>query len=92
MQQRRRSGETAAQPPSFAGKQAGRGRTARRRAHPGRLKVGDTAEATATLAAAGATIIASLTQTPWRSLNARLAGPAGLQLTLFSEVPSTTNA
>jgi lactoylglutathione lyase len=52
------------------------------------LQVGDTAAATATLAAAGATVIA----TPWRSLNARLAGPAGPQLTLFSDLPSATKA
>jgi hypothetical protein len=38
---------------------------------------------TARLAAAGASVLAEPVQTPWRSLNARLAGPAGLQLTLF---------
>ena len=32
---------------------------------------------------AGATLIAPPVETPWRSLNARLEGPAGLQLTLF---------
>ena len=42
--------------------------------------------ATAALAAAGATVIAAPVETPWRSLNARLAGPAGLQLTLFEEL------
>jgi catechol 2,3-dioxygenase-like lactoylglutathione lyase family enzyme len=52
------------------------------------LQVGDTTAATATLAAAGPTVIASSTPTPWRSLNARLAGPAGLQLTLFSDLAS----
>lgn len=30
--------------------------------------------------------VAEPTQTPWRSLNARLEGPAGLQLTLFEEL------
>jgi catechol 2,3-dioxygenase-like lactoylglutathione lyase family enzyme len=48
------------------------------------FEVGDTAAATAKLAAAGATIIAEPSATPWRSLNSRLQAPAGLQLTLFS--------
>jgi predicted enzyme related to lactoylglutathione lyase len=48
------------------------------------FEVEDTAEATRTLAAAGATVLAEPTRTPWESLNARLEGPAGLQLTLFS--------
>ena len=52
------------------------------------FRVGDTEAATTTLAAGGATVIASPKPTPWRSLNARLAGPAGLQLTLFSDLPS----
>jgi lactoylglutathione lyase len=47
------------------------------------LEVEDSAAATATAAAAGATVIAEPTRTPWDSLNARLEGPAGLQLTLF---------
>jgi lactoylglutathione lyase len=47
------------------------------------LEVDDSAAATATAAAAGATVIAEPTRTPWDSLNARLEGPAGLQLTLF---------
>jgi predicted enzyme related to lactoylglutathione lyase len=50
------------------------------------FEVTDAAAATAALAAAGATIIAAPVETPWRSLNARLAGPAGLQLTLFEEL------
>ena len=41
---------------------------------------------TGALAAAGARVIAEPTRTPWNSLNARLEGPAGLQLTLFSEL------
>ena len=49
--------------------------------------VSDAAAATASLAAAGATIIARPVPTPWQSLNARLEGPAGLQLTLFSDLP-----
>jgi lactoylglutathione lyase len=54
------------------------------------FEVGDTAAAAARLAAAGATIIAGPTPTPWQSLNARLEGPAGLQLTLFSDLPAST--
>lgn len=48
------------------------------------LEVDDTPAVTRTLAEAGAKIIAEPTRTPWGSL-ARLAGPAGLQLTLFTE-------
>lgn len=50
------------------------------------FEVDDSAEATVRLAAAGATVIAEPTQTPWNSLNARLEAPAGLQLTLFTEL------
>ena len=50
------------------------------------LEVGDTATAVPRLAAAGAQVEASARQTPWRSLNARLRGPADLQLTLFQEL------
>ena len=56
------------------------------------FQVDETAAATARLAAAGATIIAGPTPTPWQSINARLEGPAGLQLTLFSDLPSGTKA
>ncbi len=48
--------------------------------------VADSAATTAALASAGATVIAEPTRTPWNSLNSRLDGPAGLQLTLFSEL------
>jgi catechol 2,3-dioxygenase-like lactoylglutathione lyase family enzyme len=51
------------------------------------FEVSDTAAATAGLAAAGAIVIAGPAPTPWQSLNARLEGPAGLQLTLFSDLP-----
>jgi lactoylglutathione lyase len=51
------------------------------------FEVSDAATATAKLAEAGATTIAGPTPTPWHSLNARLEGPAGLQLTLFSDMP-----
>jgi lactoylglutathione lyase len=50
------------------------------------LEVADTSEATRLLNEAGAHVIAEPTATPWRSLNARLEGPAGLQLTLFEEL------
>lgn len=56
------------------------------------FEVGDTAATTAKLTAAGATIIAEPSATPWRSLNSRLQGPAGLQLTLFSALPPSTTA
>jgi lactoylglutathione lyase len=51
------------------------------------FQVSDAASATGELAAAGAEVIAEPTQTPWHSLNSRLQGPAGLQLTLFSDLP-----
>jgi catechol 2,3-dioxygenase-like lactoylglutathione lyase family enzyme len=38
------------------------------------------------LAAAGATVLGPPAETPWRSLNARLDGPAGIQLTVFEEL------
>lgn len=50
------------------------------------FEVGDAAEATTRAAAGGATVVAEPTVTPWRSLNARLEAPAGLQLTLFTEL------
>lgn len=52
------------------------------------FEVDDSAEATDRLAAAGAEVIATPRVTPWRSLNARLAAPAGLQITLFQELES----
>jgi lactoylglutathione lyase len=50
------------------------------------FEVDDSRAASAELVAAGATVIAEPTVTPWNSLNARLEGPAGLQLTLFTEL------
>ena len=47
------------------------------------LEVDDSTEVTQQLEATGARVIAEPTRTPWNSLNARLEGPAGLQLTLF---------
>lgn len=50
------------------------------------LEVTDAAGAAQRLADGGAVVEASARQTPWRSLNARLRAPAGLQLTLFQEL------
>ncbi len=52
------------------------------------LEVEDAAATTDAVRAAGATIIAEPTVTPWNSLNSRLEGEAGLQLTLFQELGS----
>jgi predicted enzyme related to lactoylglutathione lyase len=49
------------------------------------FEVGDAAALTRASEAAGAEVVAPPTRTPWESLNARLEGPAGLQLTLFQE-------
>ena len=50
------------------------------------FEVEDAAGTAARLEAAGAELVADPTETPWRSLNARLDGPASLQLTLFEEL------
>jgi catechol 2,3-dioxygenase-like lactoylglutathione lyase family enzyme len=50
------------------------------------FEVRNTTGTTVKLADAGAEVIASPTRTPWNSLNSRLKGPAGLQLTLFEEL------
>lgn len=50
------------------------------------FEVDDSAATAEQLAAAGAKVLAGPTRTPWSSLNARLEGPAGLQLTLFTEL------
>ena len=50
------------------------------------FEVADSQGATDRLVAAGATLIASPVETPWRSLNSRLDAPAGLQITLFQEL------
>ena len=50
------------------------------------FEVTDARLATDRLVAAGAELLASPTETPWRSLNARLEAPAGLQITLFEEL------
>jgi lactoylglutathione lyase len=50
------------------------------------FEVDDSVATTRILEAAGAEVIAEPMRTPWDSLNARLTGPAGLQLTLFQEL------
>lgn len=52
------------------------------------FRVDDSVEATRQLESAGAIVLAEPKKTPWNSLNARLEGPAGLQLTLFTELGS----
>jgi uncharacterized glyoxalase superfamily protein PhnB len=50
------------------------------------LQVPDAQTATDALAETGATVIAPPTETPWHSRNARLEGPAGIQVTVFQEL------
>ncbi len=53
------------------------------------FEVTDTKLKTDQLVAAGAELVASPKETPWRSLNSRLEAPAGLQITLFEELDDT---
>ena len=55
------------------------------------FEVADSATTTRDLVEAGAELIAEPVETPWRSLNARLAAPAGLQITLFQELAEGTD-
>jgi predicted enzyme related to lactoylglutathione lyase len=50
------------------------------------FEVADARGATDAAVAAGASLVAEPAVTPWKSLNARLEGPAGLQLTIFEEL------
>jgi predicted enzyme related to lactoylglutathione lyase len=50
------------------------------------FEVADSAATTDVLVSAGAELIASPRETPWRSLNSRLSAPAGLQITVFQEL------
>ncbi|MBA3332284.1 MAG: VOC family protein [Actinobacteria bacterium] len=50
------------------------------------FEVGDAQAVTQAAVEGGALLIAPPVETPWRSLNARLTGPAELQLTLFEEL------
>ena len=50
------------------------------------FEVDDTTSGATTLIDGGAELVAPPIATPWRSLNARFNGPAGLHLTLFQEL------
>jgi uncharacterized glyoxalase superfamily protein PhnB len=50
------------------------------------FEVQDAAAASADWAAGGAAPVAPPTETPWRSLNARLEAPGGMQVTAFQEL------
>lgn len=50
------------------------------------FEVDDADGVTRRLQHAGATLVAAPTETPWRSLNARLDAPAQLQVTIFQEL------
>ncbi|MFB9956929.1 hypothetical protein [Cellulomonas denverensis] len=50
------------------------------------LEVEDTAQAVAAAESAGAEVLAPPVRTPFRSLNARVQGPAGWQVTFFQEL------
>lgn len=50
------------------------------------LEVDDTNQAVEAAAGIGAQVIAPPVETPFRSLNARVAGPAGWQVTFFQEL------
>ena len=50
------------------------------------LEVVDASTSTTDAVEGGAELVAEPRQTPWRSMNSRLNGPAGLQLTLFEEL------
>jgi lactoylglutathione lyase len=56
------------------------------------LEVDDSRAMTAAAVEGGATLIAEPTETPWQSLNSRLEGPGGLQLTLFEELAKPPTA
>jgi predicted enzyme related to lactoylglutathione lyase len=50
------------------------------------FEVADAAAVADELIEAGAALLAAPVETPWHSLNARLAAPAELQITLFQEL------
>jgi predicted enzyme related to lactoylglutathione lyase len=52
------------------------------------LEVEDTAAAVARVIEDGTVVLAAPTRTPFRSLNARVQGPAGWQVTFFQELES----
>lgn len=53
------------------------------------FEVDDSSATTRAAAAADAKVVAAPVRTPWDSLNSRLEAPAGLQLTLFTELPAS---
>lgn len=55
------------------------------------FEVADTPATTDALVAAGADLVAPPTETPWRSLNARLDTPAGLHVTVFQELDPSSS-
>ena len=54
------------------------------------FEVADSAAVTERLTAAGATLVAEPTRTPWNSLNSRLDTAGGLQITVFQELAAPT--
>ena len=50
------------------------------------FEVADSHAVTDDLVRNGAELISAPIETPWRSLNARLGAPAGLQITIFQEL------
>jgi len=50
------------------------------------FEVPDAAAAAERLTSGGAELVAGATETPWRSLNARLEAPGGMQITVFEEL------
>jgi lactoylglutathione lyase len=53
------------------------------------FEVPDADAAAARLADGGAQLVAAPVETPWRSLNARLEAPGGMQVTVFEELGPT---
>jgi uncharacterized glyoxalase superfamily protein PhnB len=50
------------------------------------MEVDDAVGTSADLESSGARVVASARETPWKSLNARLIAPDGVELTLFQEL------
>lgn len=50
------------------------------------FEVADAAATAARLEAAGTEVVAAPVETPWRSLNARVEAPGGMQVTVFEEL------
>ena len=56
------------------------------------LQVDDAEAAAEAMTGAGGDLVAPPTRTPWDSLNARVEGPDGLQLTAFQELGPQANS